>query len=277
MTRALMVWTVLLVFVLSGVRVHAATRRRVRIAVLEVRSGSTGALDLGLRLALILRRTTSLDVVDGDDARRLLGAHVDEELARCSGEPGCVARVGARLKADEVLLVGISELGDLIVALQIVEVKTGKVRARVNESLAANAQPDDNRIEGYLRRLLPRNVFRRFGVIRVSADVDGAAVEIGGVPRGSTPLEPLVVEAPQKYDVRVRKSGYQDFTAEIDVPPDATVEVHPRLTQKTVGVTPWYGKWWVWAIAGTVVTGAAVGAVVLSNDPSTASVIVEPF
>ncbi len=75
----------------------------------------------------------------------------------------------------------------------------------------------------------------------------------------------------------MRKSGYQDFTAEIDVPPDATVEVHPRLTQKTVGVTPWYGKWWVWAIAGTVVTGAAVGAVVLSNDPSTASVIVEPF
>jgi hypothetical protein len=270
----------LVVAVLGGgaARAEAAKGGKRRIAVLEVRTGATGASDLGLRLALILRRTTSLDVLDGDDARRVLGARMDDELARCAGEPACVARVGARLKADDVLLVGISELGDLIVALQIVEVKTGKVRARVNESLAADEQPDDNRLEGYLRRLLPRGDFRRFGVIRVSASVDGAAVEIGGIPRGRTPLAPVVVEAPERYDVRVRKSGYEDFTAEIDVPPDATVEVRPKLAQKGAGAAPWYGKWWVWAIAGTVVTGAVVGAIVLSqDDPTAAGVIVEPF
>jgi hypothetical protein len=251
---------------------------RRRIAVLEVRSNATGASDLGKRLALILRRTTSLDVVDADDARRVLGARVDEELARCSGEPACIGKIGARLKAHEVLLVGISELGDLIVALQIVDVKSGKVRARVNESLAADAQPDDNLIEGYVRRLLPRSAFRRFGVIRVSADVDGAAVEIGDVPRGHTPIDPVVVEAPERYDVRVRKPGYQDFTASIEVPPDATVEVRPLMTRREAAVTPWYGKWWVWAIAGTVVTGAVVGTVVLTQeDPTTAGVVVDPF
>jgi hypothetical protein len=267
----------LCLLVALGGPAHAADGQRTRIAVLEVRAGSQGASDLGLRLALMLRRTTSLDVVDGDDARRLLGARIDDELARCGGEPGCIARVGARLKADSVLLVGISELGDLIVALQIVEVKSGKVRARVNESLAADAQPDDNHIEAYLRRLLPRNVFRRFGVIRVSTDVEDAAVEIGGVPRGRTPIDPLVVEAPQKYDVHVRKSGYEDFTAEIDVPPDATVEVRPRLSRKSAAAGAWYGKWWVWAIAGTVVTGAVVGTVVLTQQPNGASVVLDPL
>jgi hypothetical protein len=203
---------------------------------------------------------------------------VDDELARCAGEPACIGRIGARLKADEVLLVGISALGDLIVALQIVEVRTGKVRARANESLAADAEPDDNRIEAYARRLLPRTTFRRFGVIRVAADVDGADVEIGAIPRGHTPLDPVVVEAPQRYDVRVRKPGYQDFTAAIDVPPDATVEVRPLMSRRADAVTPWYGKWWVWAIAGTVVTGAVVGTVVLTQeDPTTAGVVVGPF
>jgi hypothetical protein len=88
----------------------------------------------------------------------------------------------------------------------------------------------------------------------------------------------VVVEAPERYDVLVRKAGYQDFTAEIDVPPDATVEVKPQLSRKGSTVTPWYGKWWVWAIAGTVVTGAVVGTIVLTQDePTTAGVIVEPF
>lgn len=277
MRRLCLALTIGLCLLASGASAHAEAGGRTRIAVLEVRAGSQGASDLGLRLALMLRRTTSLDVVDGDDARRLLGARVDDELARCGGEPACVARVGARLKADSVLLVGISELGDLIVALQIVEVKSGKVRARVNESLAADAQPDDNHIEAYLRRLLPRSVFRRFGVIRVSTDVEDAAVEIGGVPRGRTPLEPLVVEAPQKYDVHVRKSGYEDFTAEIDVPPDATVEVRPRLSRKASAATAWYGKWWVWAIAGTVVTGAVVGTVLVTQQPNGASVVLDPL
>ncbi len=270
------------VFLLALVPLHirpaAAAKERRRIAVLEVRSGSSGASDLGLRLALILRRTTSLDVVDGDDARRALGARMADDLARCAGEPPCVARIGARLKVDDVLLVGISELGDLIVALQIVEVKSGKVRARVNDSLAADEQPDDNRLEGYLRRLLPRSDFRRFGVIRVSSSVDGASVEIGGIQRGQTPIMPVVVEAPQSYDVRVRKSGYEDFTLAINVPPDGTVEVQPRLRIKGADQSPWYGKWWIWAIAGTVVTGAVVGAVVLTqDDPTRAPVDVAPF
>jgi hypothetical protein len=279
MIRSAVVVALILAFLMGNHgEARAVQGAKRRIAVLEVRSGASGASDLGLRLALILRRTTSLDVIDGDDARRTLGARMEDELARCAGEPPCVARIGARLKADHVLLVGISELGDLIVALQIVEVKSGKVRARVNDSLEAEEQPDDNRLEGYLRRLLPRGDFRRFGVIRVSSSVDGASVEIGGIQRGQTPIAPVVVEAPQSYDVRVRKSGYEDFTVAIEVPPDGTVEVQPRLGLKGAGQAPWYGKWWVWAIAGTVVTGAVVGAVVLSqDDPTTAPVVIDPF
>jgi hypothetical protein len=256
----------------------AEAKRARRLAVVEVRSGADGASDLGLRLALILRRATSLEIIDGDDARQMLGAQVDEALARCAGEAPCVAKVGARLKADQVLLVGVSSLGDLIVALQLIDVRTGKVQARVAESLPEHSEPDDNTLEGYLRRLLPKSDFLRYGTIRVSTDVAGAEVEIGGVGRGRTPIEPVVVEAPARYDVRVRKPGYSDFRLEIDVPPDAVVEVKPRLEKRVAAATPWYGKWWVWAIAGTVVGGVVVTGVVMSQDsPTSAPVVLDPW
>jgi hypothetical protein len=239
-----------------------------RVAVLEVRSGATGASDLGLRLALILRRTTSLDVVDTEDARRAIGSKVVEELARCSGDLGCVAGVGKRLRCDQVLVVGVSQLGDLIVSLQLVDAKSGKLVARLAESLPEGSEPDDNTLERYLRRLFSKWDFRRYGTIRVDADVTGAEVEIGGIGRGRTPIDPVVVEAPARYDVRVRKAGYDDFTAAIDVPADGVFEVKPRLS-KRVTQTTWYGKWWVWAIAGTVLTSAVVTGVVLAEDEPT--------
>jgi hypothetical protein len=107
--------------------------------------------------------------------------------------------------------------------------------------------------------------------------VVGADVEIGGVPRGRTPIEPLVVEAPERYDVRVRKGGRVDFKASIEVPPDATIDVLAQLPKRGSGATPWYGTWWFWTIVGTVAVGATVGAIALGDEPTTGGVIVEPW
>ena len=63
---------------------------------------------------------------------------------------------------------------------------------------------------------------------------------IGGKRRGRTPLDPLLIEAPAKIDLRVSKTGYVDYTLQIDVPPEAVVEVRPVLTRREGA---WYGKW----------------------------------
>jgi hypothetical protein len=243
-----------------------------RIAVLEFRSGATGVPGVGARLAKILSGKTSHEIQDPADARRK-NPRVDEAIAKCGGEPACVARVGKELGADEVLLVGVSELGDLILAIQRVDAQ-GKVLGRVADALPPETNPDDAALEGYLKRLMPASDFLRYGTIRVESNVTGALVEIGGKPRGLTPIKPLRVEAPITLDVRVSKSGFGDFTARVEVPPDGTVAVHPVLGRLTS--TAWYGRWWVWAIAGGVaVTAVAVGFALTDEGPSSVPVIVE--
>lgn len=235
------------------------------IAVLEFRGGTTGMKNVGTRLARILRKHTSHPIVDGDDARRLAGPRIDAEVARCSGEARCIALLGQQLGVDEVLLVGVSELGDLILALQIVDVGTAQVVSRVADSLPRGADPDDASLETYATRLLPPADFVRFGTLRIDADVAGAAVEVAGRTRGETPLPPLEVEAPATLDLRVSKDGYVDFRARVDVLPDATVAVNAAMTLRPGSA--WYQKWWVWTIAGGVIV-AGVTTVVIVSQPS---------
>lgn len=257
---------------LAGESAVLADGARRSIAVLEFRAGSTAARAIGQRLAAILRKRTSHPILDGDDARRIFGAKIDDAVARCSGEASCIGAIGRKLGSDAVLLVGVSELGDLILAFQLVDSTAGKVESRVADSLPRTTEPDDAALEGYLKRLLPPVDFLRWGTLRIEANVTGAEVVVAGTPRGRTPLAPIAVPAPQSVDLRVLKDGYLDFRARIDVTPDATVEVRPVLALKPGG--SWYEKWWVWAIAGAVVAGGVTTAVVLAQ-PGAKSVPVD--
>src|SRR5262249_1774289 len=214
------------------------------IAVLEFRGGSTAARGIGLRLAAILRQRTSHPILDADDARRIFGAKLDDAVARCGGEAGCIGVIGRKLGSDAVLVVGVSELGALILAFQLVDSVSGKVDTRVADSLPRAGEPDDAALEGYLKRLLPPADFVRWGTLRIEANVQGAEVTVGGSAKGKTPLAPIPVQAPQNVDLRVSKDGYLDFRARIDVTPDSTVEVRPVLALRPG--SSWYEKWWVW-------------------------------
>jgi len=246
------------------------------IAVLEFRGGSAAVKAIGQRLVAILRKRTSHPILDGDDARRIFGAKVDDTVARCSGEAGCIGAIGRKLGSDAVLLVGVSELGDLILAFQLVDSTAGKVESRIADSLPRGTEPDDAALEGYLKRLLPPEDFLRWGTLRIEANVAGADVSVAGTPKGKTPLAAIPVQAPQSVDLRVSKEGFLDFRARIDVTPDATVEVRPVLAPRPG--SGWYEKWWVWAIAGVVVAGGVTTAVVLSQPgPKTIPVDVHQF
>ena len=91
-------------------------------------------------------------------------------------------------------------------------------------------------------------------------------MKLGGQVQGKTPVEPIPVLAPATVDLRVSKKGYTDFSARIDVLPDATVEVRPVL-QRRQG-SSWYERPWVWAVAGAVVAGGVATAVILSQPES---------
>lgn len=245
------------------------------VAVLEFRAGASGAQGVGQELAVQLARLTSNRVVSPRDARRSVGPSLDAAVARCAGAPACVADLGQALGCDEVILVGISQLGDVILAVQRIDVSRGVVLARLADSVGPGRKVKTEAVAAYLRRLLPPEQFRRFGQVVVRTGEAGDEVFVDGKLRGHTPLAPLRVAAPGRIQIRVTRPGHQDFVASLDVMPDAKVEVTPTLGRS--GEAPrWYQRWWVWAMVGGVVAAGAVTAVAVaaSNGPDRVPAVV---
>jgi hypothetical protein len=242
------------------------------VAVFEYRAGSAALPEIDGRIASLLRKHTSLEIIDGDAARKTYGARLDADIVACAGEADCVAAIGAKAGAKEVLLVGVSEFGDVILTLQRIDVKRKKVAMRIAEALAETVEPDDDALLGYCKRVLPESDFLQFGTIRIKANLVGAEVLLGRDTRGQTPIEPIKVRAPATYDIKLTKAGYVPFSARVAVPPDGEVEVEARLTREGAGGA-WYTKWWVAAIAGVVVAGGVgIGVWASQDDPTSVPV-----
>jgi hypothetical protein len=232
------------------------------VAVLAFRTGAADLPQIDRRLADILRAKTSLEVIDAIDARRRYGNRLDGDVVGCSGDAACIAGIGRKLGARDVVLVGISRFGDVILTLQRIDVQGRDVRGRIAEALAPDATPDADTLLEYLQRVMPKSDFLRFGVLRIQANIAGAEVVIGGETRGRTPLQPLRLPAPERYDIRITKKGYTAFEAVTSVPPDSDVVVRATLAQAE---TVWYRRWWVWTLAGTVAVSTAA-VVILASD-----------
>ncbi len=236
------------------------------VAVLEFRSDSKAMAQIGARIAEVLGARTSLKVTDEDHARQIYGAQLDADVVACDGEARCIGRIGQRLKVHEVLLIGVSELGDVILTVQRVDSRTGKVRARLAEALAEDAAPSDDELAVYLGRVLPADDFIRFGTIAIRVNVAGADVRVGGTARGTSPIPDLRVPAPARYPIEVSKLGFQTFRAEVQITPDANIRVNAELTRPGQGEQKWYTRWYVAAAAGVVLAGAVTTTVVLARD-----------
>jgi len=220
-----------------------------KLVMLEYRAGSSALPGIAARIVTTLGKQTSLQVLGLDQTRAVYGDHLDQVLVKCAGDAACVARIGQKIGAAEVILVGISELGDVILTMQRIDVANRAVQSRVADSLAAGAMPSEAQIAGYLSRLLPPTDFLRFGVIDIVANLAGAAVTVGGEPQGVTPIAALTLHAPASYDIRVEKTGYLPFTTRVALPPDGEIKVEAQLSKRGAEAA-WYQHWYVLAGAG---------------------------
>ena len=263
--RALVAWLSMTAVLACAVARARAEDPRRTVAVLEYRADSTALRGIGARIAAVLRQQTSLRVLGDAQARQRYGAELSAAVVQCEGDAACIGGIGGKLGVTEVVLVGVSELGDVILSVQRIDSKAGVVRSRLAEALAADAAPSDDELVGYLGRVLPPDDFVRFGTLAIKVNVDGASIIVGGEPRGTSPLPPFQVPAPSSYRIEVAAVGYGPFRAEVAVPPDAEVTVDAELTRPGRGHTPWYAHWWVPVVAGVVVGGAVTTGVLLSN------------
>jgi hypothetical protein len=233
------------------------------VAIFEYRNDVKQFAGLAEKLAAALRKNTSLGVINLVEARQRLGPGVDAEVARCAGDARCLSAVGERLQAQEVLLLAVSQLGDVVLALQRINVKEQRVLARYADSLSVTTQLDEARLLGWLQQLYPPEMFKRYGQIRIATDVTGAQVYVNAKPRGQTPLAgPLSVLAPGNYRLLVEKDRYLPFQASLTVMPDTLVEVDARLLKEN-RQQPWYRRWYTWGgIGAGLVAVAATGVAI---------------
>lgn len=242
-----------------GGRAHADPDPKRKVIVLEYRSGSSALPGLARRVVETMGKLTSLQLLGPDQTRAVYGDQLDQAVARCEGDAACIAAIGAKVGAVDVLLVGVSELGDVILTVQRIQTDKQEAVTRIADSFAPGTVPSDDQINGYLARLLAPTDFVRYGVIDIVANYAGAAVTIGGQSRGVTPIQPLKLPAPATYDIRVEKQGYVPFTTRVALPPDGEVKVEAALSRR--GTTHWYQRWYVLAGAGVLVAGAAGTAI----------------
>jgi hypothetical protein len=253
-------WLVVLALALGVARVASAdSNPRRSVIVLEYRAGSSALPGIAARVVDAMKRETSLDVRGPDQTRVTYGEHLDQVIVKCAGEAECVARIGQKVGASDVILVGVSELGDVILTMQRIDVASRSVDARIADSLAAGSMPSNEQVDLYLAKLLPSSDFMRFGVISIVTNVPGALVTVGGEKRGATPLAPLKLHAPASYDVRIEKDGFVAFTTKVRLPPDAEMKVTATLQRP--GGTSWWQHWYVLVGASAIVAGAVGGTI----------------
>jgi hypothetical protein len=231
-----------------------------KAVVVEYRSGSSALPGIGKRVAGSIGKQTSLAVLGPDQARAIYGDRLDQVLVKCAGDAACVAKIGQKVAVEEVILVGVSELGDVILTMQRIDVASREVSARIADSLAEGASPSDAQVDAYLERLLPPTDFMRFGVIDIVANLAGASVIVGNERRGETPIQALKLPAPASYEIRVEKMGFLPYRTRVALPPDGEIKVEANLARP--GARPsWYQRWYVVAGLGVVVAGAGGTAI----------------
>jgi hypothetical protein len=250
-TRALAISLATLVTTVA----HADDDPRRKVAVLEYRAGSSSLVGIGAQLATEIGKQTSLTVLGPAQAKTVYGEQLDQVVVKCAGDAACVARIGKKLGVADVLLVGVSELGDVILTMQRIDVATHEVNARIADSLPGDAVPRSDQLTQYMTRLLPPSDFLRFGVIDIVANEIGALVTVGGEQRGTTPIAPLKLRAPATYTIKIEKRGFVPFSTKVQLPADGELKVEAELSRRTSKA--WYQRWWVVGGLGVVFAGAA--------------------
>ncbi len=243
-------------------RAEGNARRKTSIAVLEFRARVDTPIEVTEQIVEILKKKTSYEVIDIYEARRRR-AEIESETAECAGDAECMADVGRKLGVDEVLLVGLTQLGDVILSLSRILTRTAKVAGRTGASISADKKTLSSQLLKSIKQIFPPEAFRRYGFISVRSNQEGAVVKIGDKVYGKTPLKGAVrIDAPAAYRILVKKEGFMTFSANMEVPPDATITVNANLIPeiKEVG-PPVYKKWWFWTVVGGSAAAAVAGTV----------------
>lgn len=129
--------------------------------------------------------------------------------------------------------------------------------------------PDRAQVEHHIEELRERAEAQRqarrsqptTGVLRLSANRDGAGVELDGAGAGTTPWAETRELTPGRHDLGVEREGYVPFRSQVSIEPGLTTAAYADLVAETryrsIQGTPIFA-WVVWGL-GVGALGTSIG------------------
>jgi hypothetical protein len=261
-TRALALF---LLHLLLPATAHAGGLAIFRIDPLGVDAQIVGRLEGLLRIEL--GRLADATLPTPERIQKMLAAN--PELQNCTGEVGCLVRVGRNLGVDRVISGNVGGLaGSYVVNLKIVDVAAGKELQQIQEPISGDPDQLIEAVRVAAYGLVAPERLR--GAVAVLADQPKADVFLDGKHVGKTPLPTLRALKVGVHVVRVSKGGYTDVIQRVQVRFQKTAQVVVKLqTPKHKGQQkreidanrpyPWYTRWWFWTAVGVAAAGVGLG------------------
>lgn len=246
----------------------------IKLAVLELGAHDvTEGLGRNLTqlLSLELKRLDGVAVISRDEVQTMLRFETEKQALKCDSDLACLMEIGGALGVDYLVAGSIGRLDDtFVLGLKLLDVAEAKAAHRVAESFRGPERDLPQVVRHAARALLGRAASGQ-GALVLRANVDEARIALDGAE-----AQPLAKLGPLqlgvgKHGITATAVDHLPLFQEVFV--EAGRETAMRL-ELEAEPTPWYAKWWTWAIAGAVVAGATATTIILVNQqaPETGTV-----
>ncbi|MEM6731189.1 MAG: PEGA domain-containing protein [Myxococcota bacterium] len=191
-----------------------------------------------------------------------LSPEVSRAVRDCEGSSSCLLEIVAAVGWDTLIVGNLAGLGDQrAITLRQVSAETGEERGQQSVSASGDERELIVQIRAAAVRLLAPE--RYVGTIEFVVEQVGVQVLIDGELIGSAPLARNRFELEVgRHAIEASGEGLVPFSEVVDIRYGEKRTVTIVLPANTVfvgGDTPYYARWWTWAIAGAGVTGLGLG------------------
>ncbi len=162
-----------------------------------------------------------------------LDKELEEEGLQCSGDVKCLATVGRKAKATDLLYVVVNGAGGYTLDLKHIAVRFPRQMARVTEDVSGTEALLSEGVRGVIYALILPDKY--VGSLVVDFSEPGASVFVDEQLLGITPeLSSPYQLKPGKHALRIAKDGFSDYGEVIDIKFDKVLVVKPQLKDNVI-------------------------------------------
>jgi hypothetical protein len=210
----------------------------IKIAVVEPAGSEAIGADtrraVGSLIAGRLSESGAFSVITQDDVEQMVSFDRLKSSLSCDDDASCLAEIGGALGVQWLIASTVAKVGPtLVLSMTLVDAESVKVESRetlTGDDVAAIIGQLPTTVDRLVRTLLAG----RQGTLKLFSNVDDAIVEIDGRLIGPTPVAELTLTQGQ-HRVVVKKAGFYDFAADVDIRPGATSEVSATMAAAELG------------------------------------------